>query len=380
MDLNPNFHYNSRRKVAIQIFSGTGTNHTTTIIIVVLCAVVGMLILYGLFRFLRHRFARRSTPLPPVQPIAHYRKQRLTEFTERPDMSTTYSQSSRLSPSFELSPAASDSSLLPAKYDNTFPSRQSSLYLAEKGDGQGVPPPPGKDEEVLQTPNPAFNYARRLSSSSLGSTPSTPPSASVAHRSPSQATLPRSYSRRTGPPSAVSSASIRSTKSSGRSTIIGVPHGPHSQVKVVLPAPLAPSLHPYLSGPEAGRLGVDTQTSSRTTMVDMWASPLHRSVSSDYIRPNPPALSAVHQRGASPSNARQRTSSYTPSSSYHSSAIGSPAIPPMPTQNSTEEQLNGAPYAVQHQQDDSTRDRRRSLSRSSPPLSEGSTQSLAHAI
>ncbi|KAG0697781.1 hypothetical protein DFH29DRAFT_131408 [Suillus ampliporus] len=284
MDPEHIFHYNSRRKVAIQFFSGAGVNHTTTIIIVVLCAVVGMLILFGLFRFLRHRFARRSVPLPPVQPIAHYRKQRLTEFAERPDMSTTYSQSSRLSPSFGLSPAASDSSLLPPKSDQTFPSRQSSLYLAEKGDDHGVPLPPAQGEEVLRTPNPVFNHARRFSNSSLGSAPSTPPSAYVASRSPSQATLPRSYPRYTGPASAVSSASIRSTRSSGRSTIVGVPHGPHSQVKVILPVPLSPSLHPYLSGPEIGRLGVDAQTPMRTTMVDMWTPPLHRSVSSDHIR------------------------------------------------------------------------------------------------
>lgn len=358
-------HHNSpRSSFATQIFSGTGVNHTTTVIIVVLCVVAGMLIFFGLFRFLRHRLARHSTPLPPVQPIAHYRKQRLTEFTERPTMSSTYSLSSRLSPSIGLSPAASDSSFLPAKYEQTSPS-QSSLYLADNSDVQGVPPPPSSDEEVLPTPNPAFNYARRFSSSSLGSASSTPLSISVASRSPSQTTLSRSYSRRTGPATAASSTSIRSTRSS-RSTIIGVPHGPLSQVKLVLPAPLAPSLHPYMSGQEAGRFGVDDQTPMRTTMVDMWASPLHRSVSSDHIRPKSPAISATHRHGASPSKPRQRASCHTLPSSYYSSAIGSPPVPPIPIQY---RQLNGAPYATQHEQDDPTRGRPLMLSQ---PSSEGS--------
>jgi hypothetical protein len=145
-------------------------------------------------------------------------------------------------------------------------------------------PPPVNDEEVLLTPNPISDHTRRFSSSSSSSASSAPPSASVASRSPSQATLTtRTHSRRTGPASAVSSTSIRS-RSSGRSTIVGAPHGPLSQVRLVLPAPLAPSLHPYMSGPEAGRLGVDAETSMCTTMVDMWAPTLHRSVSSDHIR------------------------------------------------------------------------------------------------
>lgn len=334
------------RSFATQIFSSTDVNHTTTVIIVVLCVVAGVSILFGLFRFLRHRLARRSTPLPPVQPIAHFRKQRLTEFAERPTMSSTCSLSSRLSPSIGLSPAASDSSFLTVKYNQTFPS-QSSLYLADKGDDQCVPPSPANNEKVLPTPNPAFNHAKRFSSSSSCSASSAPPSVSVASYSPSQATLTRSYSRGTGPASAVSSTSIRS-RSSGRSTIVGAPHGPLSQVRLVLPAPLAPSLYPYLSGPEAGRLGVDAETSIRTTMVDMWAPPLHRSVSSDHIRPNSPAISATYRHGGSPTKPRQRTTScHALPSSVYSSAIGSPPVPPIPTQY---RQLNCAPYATQHQQ------------------------------
>lgn len=335
----------------MKIFSGTDVNHTTTVIIVVLCVLAGMSILFGLFRFLRHRLARRSTPLPPVQPIAHHRKQRLTEFAGRPTMSSTYSLSSRLSPSIELSPAASDPSFLTSKYDQTFYS-QSSLYLADKSDGQAAPPSPANDEEVLPMPNPAFNHARRFSSSSSGSVSSTPPAASVSSHSPSQATLIHPYSRHTGPALAASSASIRS-RSSGRSTIVGAPHGPFSQVRLVLPAPLAPSLHPYLSGSDVSRLGVNAETSMRPTMVDMWASPLHRSVSSEHIRSNSPAISATYRHGSSPSRPRQRTSScHTPSLSSYSSAVGSPPVPPIPSHY---RQLNGASDVIQHQQDLPTR-------------------------
>ncbi|KAG1769635.1 hypothetical protein EDD22DRAFT_868556, partial [Suillus occidentalis] len=343
--------YNSARSsFATQIPSGTDVSHTTTVIIVVLCVVAGILVLFSLFRFLRHRLARRSTPLPPVQPIAHYRKQWLTEFAERPTMSSTYSLSSRFSPSIGLSPAASNSSFLNVKYDQSSPS-QSSLYLADQSDNHGVSLPVN-DEGVLATPNPISNHTRRFSSSSSSSASSAPPSASVASRSPSQVTLTRTYSRRTGPASAVSGTSIRS-RNSGRSTIVGAPHGPLSRVRLVLPAPLAPSLHPYMSGPEAGRLGVDAETSMCTTMVDMWAPTLHRSVSSDHIRPNSPAISATYRHGASPSKPRQRTSScHTPSSSFYPSAIGFPPVPPIPTQH---KQPNGVPHVTQHEQDDSMR-------------------------
>lgn len=345
--MEQNLVYNSARSsFATQIPSGTDVSHTTTVIIVVLCVVAGILVLFSIFRFLLHRLARRSTPLPPVQPIAHYRKQWLTEFAEQPTMST-YSLSSRFSPSIGLSPAASDSSFLNVKYDQSSPS-QSSLCLSDKSDNHGVSLPVN-DEGVLATPNPTSNHTRRFSSSSSSSASSAPPSASVASRSPSQVTLTRTYSRRNGPASAVSSTSIRS-RSSGRSTIVGAPHGPLSQVRLVLPAPLAPSLHPYMSGPKAGRLGVDAETSMCTTMVDMWAPMLHRSVSSDYIRPNSPAISATYRHGASPSKPRQRTSScHTPSSSFYPSAIGLPPVPPIPTQY---KQLNGVPHVTQH---DSTR-------------------------
>lgn len=260
-------HNSSRSSFAIRIFSGTDVNYTTTVIIVVLCVVAGMLILFGLFQFLRRQLTRRSTPLPPVQPIAHYRKQRLTEFAERPTMSSTYSLSPCLSPSIGLSPTASDSSRLTAKYNQTFPS-QSSLYLADKGDDQGVLASSMNDENVPPTSNSTFIHVRRVSSSSSGSASSTPPSVFVASCSSSQAMPTPSYSRRTGPASAVSSTSIRS-RGSGRSTIVGTPHGPLSQVRLVLPAPLAPSLQAYLSGPETGRLGVHAETSMRTTMIDM---------------------------------------------------------------------------------------------------------------
>lgn len=345
-------HNSAHSSFTTRIFSGTDVNYTTTVIIVVLCVVAGMLILFGLFHFLRHRLTRSSTPLPPVQPIAHYRKQRLTKFAGRPAMSSTYSLSPRLSPSIGLSPATSDSSFLTAKYNQTFPS-QSSLYLADKGDDQDILPSPGNDEKVPPTSNSAYIHARHVSSSSSGSASSTPPSVVVASCSPSQAMLTPSYSRRTGPASAVSSTSIRS-RGSGRSTIVGAPHGPLSQVILVLPAPLAPSLHPYLSGSETGRLGVHAETSMRTSMVDMWAPPIHRSVSSDHIRPNSPAISAMDRHGAPPSKPRHRTSScHAPSSSLYPSTIGSPPVPPVPTQYG---QLNGAPYDMQHQRDDSKRD------------------------
>jgi hypothetical protein len=280
MHLRHESHYNSRRNLATQFFAtgGTTSNHTTTIIIIVVCAAAGMFILFCLFRLFRNSWARGSTPLPPMQPIALYREQRLTEFVERRNSLETHPRPLYLSPPLDLSPAASDSSSLPLIDGETFPSRKSSLYTAEKGDLQGAQPPLAEDLNFLQNPSAPFSRARRFSSSSLGSTPSTPPSASAASSSILQATLPCPYPHRAA--SAASRTSRRSTRSSVRNTVVGVPHGPHSQVKVILPSPLAPSLHPYMSEPEEGWLGVD---GSRMSVVDMWAPQLHRSVSSDHI-------------------------------------------------------------------------------------------------
>ncbi|KAG2045218.1 hypothetical protein BDR03DRAFT_1023275 [Suillus americanus] len=212
-------------------------------------------------------------------------------------MSSTCSLSSRLSPSIGLSPAASDSSFLTVKYNQTFPS-QSSLYLADKGDDQRVPPSPGNNEKVLPTPNPAFNHAKRFSYA-----------------------YPFVFSWY-------------------RSCVSSVQHLHQKQEF-------------WKEHYQAGRLGVDAETSIRTTMVDMWAPPLHRSVSSDHIRPNSPAISATYRHGGSPTKPRQRTTScHALPSSVYSSAIGSPPVPPIPTQY---RQLNCAPYATQHQQVNPTR-------------------------
>ncbi|KAJ8594884.1 hypothetical protein M405DRAFT_434861 [Rhizopogon salebrosus TDB-379] len=331
MHLRHESHYNSRRNLATQFFAtgGTTSNHTTTIIIIVVCAAAGMFILFCLFRLFRNSWARGSTPLPPMQPIALYREQRLTEFVERRNSLETHPRPLYLSPPLDLSPAASDSSSLPLIDGETFPSRKSSLYTAEKGDLQGAQPPLAEDLNFLQNPSAPFSRARRFSSSSLGSTPSTPPSASAASSSILQATLPCPYPHRAA--SAASRTSRRSTRSSVRNTVVGVPHGPHSQVKVILPSPLAPSLHPYMSEPEEGWSGVD---GSRMSVVDMWAPQLHRSVSSDHIRPNPPTMPGTHWCGAPPSNTRRRTSSYHVSpSSYHPSSTDPPPVPPIPTQH-----------------------------------------------
>ena len=269
MHLEHGFNYNLRRTLSSQ-------NHTTTIIIIVFCAVAGTSILYCLFRFFRHSWARGSTPLPPMQPVASHREQRLTEFVERINQSTIiYPQPSYLSPPFKSSPAASDSSSIHIT-EESFISRKSSLYTTEKSGAQHSQGPSTEDEEISRIPDVVRSHARHRSNS-FGSLPP-----SIESSLPLQTTFPYPYPHHAAP--AVSKTSIRSVRSFGRNTIIGVPHGPHSQVNVILPSPLAPSVQPYMSGPEAGRLGLHgTQTSVHPSLVDMWAPRLHRSVSSDHI-------------------------------------------------------------------------------------------------
>ncbi|KIJ68759.1 hypothetical protein HYDPIDRAFT_25012 [Hydnomerulius pinastri MD-312] len=337
MPIPPNEHSNLINNVYRRGTSSSGSfSRTTTIIIIVVCIVACLMILFALFRFLHRSWGQTSTPLPPRQPIAHHREQQLSEFAERSGRPTSWFDPTNLSAPLGLSPAGSDSSLLHTKEGEGFSSHRTSPNLPDNGYYPRTPQcssplPYGPDD--LQMPNPSFGEgSRRNSSSSMGSNSSMPPSVS-ARSSPTQASFTRPIPRqpRPRPLSMMSTNSVRST--SNRNTIVGVPHGPHSQVKIVLPSPLAPALHPYItrSGPDVGFSGSDNLSGSvRNSVVDMWAPTLHRSASSDYIGPT-----GVHPTGRSsnpslPSRLRTVSSNIdsAPPSSYPLSPLASPPFSP----------------------------------------------------
>ncbi|KAF9229676.1 hypothetical protein BS17DRAFT_771777 [Gyrodon lividus] len=295
-------------------FSGQVNRHTTTIIIIVVSVIGGSIILFSVVRLLHRLCGRESVPLPPKQPIAYYREQYFTEFADRSGKSRSSFEPSNPPIPHGLSPAGSDTSLFRSKEGEGLSSSGGSAYFPDSGDypqiSQHGSPRPNSPHE-LQIPNLSFGEESRRNSSSMGPSCSTSPSAHSSSNTQSTFLLP--IPRRHRPPSMVSTNSVRST--SNRSTIVGLPHGPHSQVKIVLPAPLAPALRLHVTGPnsDVGFPAIDGQSSSvRTSMVDMWAPTLHRSASFNYIGPtgsrsfrrssNPSLSSPRISRFASPNN------------------------------------------------------------------------------
>lgn len=193
----------------------------TTLVIVAVCATVAAVILfYAAIQFafsLQRRRARyTAAALPPKQPLAHHREYHRSKLDER---------------SWITDPDI-------ARYSPHTDSPIDSLSLSS----------PMTAEPRLPLPNPSFHDFTPSPSSSETHI-SQPPTPAPPHR------LPRPLSQ----------ASMFSS-SDRRHTFRGVPHARHSQVQIVLPAPLAPGLG---SRSRPGSLRWETD-SDRTSVVDKW--------------------------------------------------------------------------------------------------------------
>ncbi|KAH7883915.1 hypothetical protein F5I97DRAFT_1896755 [Phlebopus sp. FC_14] len=255
----------------------------TKTIILVVSAVAGIVLLFFLFRFLLRLRGRNSRPLPPIQPIASQREQQLAELTERHNMAMAWFQPSSSPLSQGFLPSVSDTTLPQVKEvasgsssERTSPPRPDSRYYLDIPRSTS---PSSNSPDDFQMPNPSFgSRSRRNSGSSTGSTSSTPLSASLT------SSWSRSIPRRSRPLSTVSTTSFRSN--TNRSIINGVPHGPHSHVKIILPTPLAPALHPSAPGSSYGTVSPDSGRGNslvRSSVVDLWTPTFHRSASSENI-------------------------------------------------------------------------------------------------
>ncbi|KAL4069368.1 hypothetical protein J3A83DRAFT_3542357 [Scleroderma citrinum] len=286
-------------------FHLASTTQTTTIIVIVLGAIGGCILLLSLYRFIRHLCTRRSAPLPPVQPIAHHRQQQLALFAER---SITPTHWPYLSTPQEFSPYEGSISLPPSKAlsQPVSPLIQASIHSGENSLTES--PPSSSHHRIPKL----LGDHRRNSLSSVGSASLIPPSAthSSTHTSQNRRRL-------------YSSASYTSTTS--RSTV-GLPHGPHSQVKIMLPAPLALTASDTGSSinirPPVPADHWQNQGSIRLSVADMWAPTLHRTTSSDHIVPASTRPRGRLSKSASPS--RQRTRLAQSASSNNVSRAPSP--------------------------------------------------------
>jgi len=290
---------------------------TTTIIVAVLAAVAAFVLIFFVVRSIRHWMQKRATvvPLPPVQPIAHHREHQLAQFAERKFMSSTSSSSPSSRPGswamqqFSNAPdrvgsgSMSDTSLIPSEHRRT-----QSNHNTTNSDTPSPNISQGDEKDPLPHPSPAFHGTGnpRDSSSSFGSIPErssgtpsplpfpdTPPPSSQSHSSthpliPSNSTSSAPIRPlRQRPTSVISNTSRRSQAGTAATTIRGAPHGPHSNVQIILPTPLAPGLSPYGRGEDGEWLhegvGKDVRegvvrSDSRLSIADKWAGvPIGRS-------------------------------------------------------------------------------------------------------
>ncbi|KII93457.1 hypothetical protein PLICRDRAFT_26664 [Plicaturopsis crispa FD-325 SS-3] len=237
---------------------------TTTIIVAVCAGVVGIVVLSVAIYVARRRSRRaHQRPLPPPQPLAHHRERQVSNYLDqRPTVGVSLS-GSRASSWYDAAHVSANT-VAPTTASN------SSLF----------PPSNGTCEKPHQLfpPSPSFHShtphpSRSPSSSSLGSSAEgygadTPSSLGSATSSTQPLMNSPRHSRRM--PSHLRRPSMSSV-STGRNTISGAPHGPHSSVNIILPAPLAPQLNPYTRSASA-------TSTYRTSVVDAWASTRVQSV------------------------------------------------------------------------------------------------------
>jgi hypothetical protein len=242
-----------------------GLDHTTLIIIIaVSVSVGGLLLTIIIWRFVSRLLRPESAPLPPRQSLVHLRELHIAEFTEYKDASVPQilTNGSYIHETDETTLGSSDGDQLHPPSPQFFSSRT---------------PPSGSSSSL-----PSSNDDSALSSGAA--TPPTQISTSGS-LSPS--------SRRAMNPSMPRPLSTFSTTTSSRQSIRAAPHAPHSNVQVILPAPLAPGL--YEGTASDGSLLQRTLTRNSTYSVqDSW----RRSLADSWIlvgQPNPEPMERQYE-------------------------------------------------------------------------------------
>ncbi|VDC01906.1 unnamed protein product [Peniophora sp. CBMAI 1063] len=219
-----------------------GGSQTTFIIVVAVAGTVATFFSLMLWRAIRHRRARQeSAPLPPPQALAHHRELQLSRFEEA---KFAASSPALLYPSDSALASSSSASLIPA--------------AASYGQGSGAATTESATDE-LAPPTPNFHGGSRPQSSgsdsSFSHSQGHSPADSPSHRNsplPSPSVTSNSHSqsthdlRKAHRASRMSYSSASPSRMSARSRSSGAPHARHSQVQIVLPAPLAPGLHDHM--------------------------------------------------------------------------------------------------------------------------------------
>jgi hypothetical protein len=285
---------------------------TTTIIIIAVCSSAGTIILIFILVKIFRACRPARVPLPPIQPLGHHKDKPATAFSWSPIIperssseevhrgihglaEASSSSSSSWEPRVYEDLTYAPNSVNQSNYSVSDPDPSLSREQDSFGSSQGCADSPqgvaGSDEELGISPEhmptrsvpPLRGNHSRLNLTTR--------QMSVAMRS-----------HQSRPLSMVSSASARHTSLHGlpcRNTIHGVPHGPHSNIRIVLPTPLASHARSYNGGVNREDL------SARNSFVDQWALASRRSsLRSDYERatckqtihltPHPPSSLSIH--------------------------------------------------------------------------------------
>lgn len=206
-----------------------------TLIIIYVCAIGGgLLVVLLLYRVVRLCCSRKPAPLPPIQPLAHQREVQLAHFH------------------------ANDSPFLaapPTPYSSHLGSPASLGSKASLLGGPSSPhtslAPTGEGTEDLATLSP---LEPPESSISIPHSPTTAPS-SLSSIHPHAAGTPKSHSKSLNRLSRDHQAQPYHHRPLSVSSSLshignrrGTPHGPHSQIQIVLPAPLGSGFAQGLEG------------------------------------------------------------------------------------------------------------------------------------
>ncbi|KZT21692.1 hypothetical protein NEOLEDRAFT_1139101 [Neolentinus lepideus HHB14362 ss-1] len=343
--------------------NGSGSN--TTIIIAVVCGVVGGIILVFMLWQVVWKLCRpKRNPLPPVQPLVHHRHAHIASLADRDSSRpATWFDTGHLSVRHGSFPSGSDISLITSSPGKS-PSRQTSFHTEETmsrriSDDTSMHLSAATAEDLsLTPPNPAFArdssrdssspVGPSVSTSSLGSfdAPFPPPLSISPHSSASVLSDARSQSveRRpranhirslSRPVSLASSISTAHTNRS-RSTIRGPPHARHSNIQIVLPAPLAPSMYREETDSEVN-VFLNSPIHLRSA-TDSWIGVGNqRSVSQE--RP-----SVRHHQWTTSESSRSSKRSQRPDASSYQPSARPPPVPRLPSEYS--EQYSYSPTTI----------------------------------
>lgn len=228
-----------------------GIDHTTLIIIIAISVSVGGLLLTILiWRILSRLLRPKSAPLPPRQSLVHLRELHIAAFTEYKDASAPQilTSGSYIHETDEATLNSSDGVQLhppsPHFFSSRTPPRASSSSLPSSNEDSGL-------SSGAATPPTQISTSGSLSPS---------------FRRPMNSSVPR--------PRPLSTFST-----SSRQSVRAAPHAPHSNVQIVLPAPLAPSLHEGTAS-DGSLLQATLTRNSTYSVQDSW----RRSLADSWIQ------------------------------------------------------------------------------------------------